>query len=125
MKKDKILYWALTLAISGFMLFAAWYAESHYIEFTQRLGFPEYFRIELTIAKIIGAIVLLIPQTPGRVREWVYVGFSICLVSAFIAKLNCGYPISALAEPIFTFALMLAAIYCLHKLESKNNAAVN
>jgi hypothetical protein len=118
MKKNKVIYWLLTGAIASFMLFAAWYAEAHKVEFTQRLGFPEYFRTELTIAKIIGAIVLLIPQTPPRIREWVYVGFSICLISAFIAKYNTGYPVSGLMEPLFTFILMLAAIFYLNKLNT-------
>jgi hypothetical protein len=51
----------------------------------------------------------------------VYVGFSICLISAFIAKLNSGYPVSALLEPVFTFALMLVAIYYLNKLTQTKN----
>lgn len=118
MKNNKVIYWLLTGAIASFMLFAAWYAEAHKVEFTQRLGFPEYFRIELTTAKIIGAIVILIPQTSPRVREWVYVGFSICLISAFIAKYNTGYPISGLVEPLFTFILMLVAIFYLNKLNA-------
>lgn len=123
-EKNKIIYWLLTGAISSFMIFAAWYAEAHKIEFTQRLGFPDYFRIELTIAKIIGAIVLLFPQVPVRIKEWIYVGFSICLVSAFIAKLNTGYPFSALLEPVITFGLMLAAIYYLSKIKKVNKRGI-
>jgi hypothetical protein len=124
MKKNKTIYWILTIAISSFMLFSAWYSGTHVTEFTQRLGFPNYFRIELTIAKIIGAVVLLFPQIPLRFREWIYVGFSICLVSAFIAKLNSGYPASALIEPLFTFGLMIAAVLYLNKL-AKIKARVN
>jgi hypothetical protein len=116
MKKNTTIYWLLTGAISAFILFSAWYSGTHKEEFDHRLGFPEYFRIELTVAKIIGAIVLLIPQTPPRVRQWVYVNFGVCLISAFIAKWNSGYPVSALAEPVFTFTLMLIAIYYLDKL---------
>ena len=116
MKKDKTIYWVLTAAISSFMLFSAWYSGTHEVEFTQRLGFPNYFRIELTVAKIIGAIVLLFPQVPVRMKEWIYVAFSICLVSAFIAKLNSGYPAMSLIEPMFTFALMLASVFYLNKL---------
>lgn len=116
MKKDKITYRVLTLAISFFMLFSAWYSGTHKVEFTRRLGFPNYFRIELTLAKIAGAIVLLFPQVSQRIKEWIYAGFSICLVSAFIAKFNCGYPVSALMEPVFTFGLMLAAIFYLNKI---------
>jgi hypothetical protein len=119
MKNKRIIYWLLTGAMSFFMLFAAWYAETHEIEFTQRLGFPEYFRIELSVAKIIGAIVLLIPQIPQRVREWVYLGFSICLISAFIAKCYSGYTIPEIAQPGFAFISFLLLIYGLNKVNRK------
>lgn len=119
MKKHTVIYWLLTTGISSFMLFSAWYSGTHKEVFIHRLGFPEYFRIELTIAKVIGAIVLLIPQSPLRVREWVYVSFSICLISAFIAKFNSGYPFSELLEPLFTFVLMIIAVLYLNKLELK------
>jgi len=68
MKNNKTTYWLITGVICAFMLFSAWYSGTHKIEFTQRLGFPDYFRIELTAAKILGVIVLLIPQVskPGK-----------------------------------------------------------
>ena len=31
---------------------------------------------------------------PQRIREWVYAGFGINLISAFIAKLNSGYSLA-------------------------------
>jgi len=33
------------------------------------LGFPDYFRIELAFAKTIGALVLIIPKIPIRIKE--------------------------------------------------------
>lgn len=116
MKKNKRNYWILTGAISAFMLFSAYYTGTHKTEFDQRLGFPDYFRIELTTAKIIGAVLLLIPRVTIRIREWIYVGFGICLISAIIAKVNSDYPVSSILEPMFTFALMLAAAFCLNKM---------
>jgi len=121
MKKNKAIYWVLTGAISSFILFSAYYSGTHEMEFTTRLGFPNYFRIELTIAKIIGAILLLIPQIPIRIREWIYVGFGICLISAVIAKINTGYPVSAIVEPIFTFLLMVGSAFYLAKLHKTGN----
>jgi len=54
------------------------------------LGFPAYFRIELSWAKLAGLAVLLVPMVPTRLKEWAYAGFAITLVSALIAHLAVG-----------------------------------
>jgi hypothetical protein len=54
------------------------------------LGFPAYFRIELSWAKLAGVAALLIPMVPMRLKEWAYAGFAITLVSALIAHLAVG-----------------------------------
>lgn len=115
MKKSKAIYWIITGLISSFMLFSAYYCGTHKEEFIHRLGFPDYFRYELNTAKIIGAVLLLIPRVPLRIKEWVYVGFSICLISAFIAKLNSGYSFSQTLEPLSVFILMVFLIRYLNK----------
>lgn len=53
------------------------------------LGFPGYFRVELSWAKFLGVVLLLAP-VPPRLKEWAYAGFAITLVSAFIAHLAVG-----------------------------------
>ncbi len=53
------------------------------------LGFPSYFRIELSWAKLIGVALLLLP-VPSRLKEWAYAGFAIDLGSALIAHLAVG-----------------------------------
>ena len=53
------------------------------------LGFPDYFRLELTWAKLVGAAVLLAP-VPPRMKEWAYAGFAITLVSAVFAHISVG-----------------------------------
>ena len=53
------------------------------------LGFPGYFRVELSWAKLIGVILLIAP-VPNRVKEWVYAGFAIDIASALIAHLSVG-----------------------------------
>ena len=45
------------------------------------LGFPAYFRVELSWAKLL-AVVLLLAPVPARLREWAYAGFGIDLGSA-------------------------------------------
>lgn len=53
------------------------------------LGFPGWFRVELSLAKIVGVLLLLAP-VPARLREWAYAGFAIDLGSAVVAHLTAG-----------------------------------
>jgi hypothetical protein len=53
------------------------------------LGFPDYFRVELSWAKLVGIVLLLAP-VPARLKEWAYAGFAITLASALIAHLSVG-----------------------------------
>ena len=53
------------------------------------LGFPDYFRIELSWAKLLGVVLLLAP-VPARLKEWGYAGFAIDLASALIAHFSVG-----------------------------------
>ena len=53
------------------------------------LGFPDYFRVELAWAKLLGVVLLLAP-VPARLKEWAYAGFAITLGSALIAHLSVG-----------------------------------
>ena len=53
------------------------------------LGFPAYFRVELSWAKLLGVVLLLAP-VPARLKEWAYAGFAITLGSALIAHFAMG-----------------------------------
>jgi DoxX-like family len=53
------------------------------------LGFPDYFRVELAWAKLLGVVLLLAP-VPAWLKEWAYAGFAITLGSALIAHLSVG-----------------------------------
>jgi hypothetical protein len=53
------------------------------------LGFPDYFRVQLAWAKLLGVVLLLAP-VPARLKEWAYAGFAITLGSALIAHLSVG-----------------------------------
>src|SRR5204863_590779 len=53
------------------------------------LGFPAYFRVELSYAKLLGMVLLLAP-VPSRLKEWTYAGFAFDLGSALIAHFAVG-----------------------------------
>jgi hypothetical protein len=90
-KTTLYLYWIFTILFClqmGFTTYAQLRLPQVAQEFT-RLGFPGYFRIELSWAKILGIIVLLAPAPP-RLKEWAYAGFAITLASALIAHFALG-----------------------------------
>jgi hypothetical protein len=90
-KAKTILYWIVTALFCLQISFTA-YAQLRLPEvaaaFTH-LGFPAYFRVELSWAKLLGVVLLLVP-VPARLKEWAYAGFAITLVSALIAHISMG-----------------------------------
>ena len=92
-KQSRTLYRVAKGYLIIFILFSAWFSYTHAADL-KKLGFPDYFRIELVIAKIIGAITLLLPFSSVRVKDWVYTGFLVAMVSALIAHICSGDPLS-------------------------------
>jgi uncharacterized membrane protein len=74
----------------------------------ERLGFPDYFRIELGVAKLIGAVALLVPL-PRFLKEWTYFGFILSFVSAFIAHATVGDPIGDILPPVVALAILVVS----------------
>lgn len=58
-------------------------------EMFTHLGFPDYFRVELSWVKVLGVAALLAP-VPAVLKEWAYAGFAITLGSALIAHFALG-----------------------------------
>ena len=114
MKKKKIIYWTATGITGAMMLFSAFgYLTSEEMKAAfVHLGFPNYFRIELAIAKIIGAVILLTPFNNKEIKDMAYVGFAITFISAFIAHESSGDPILVAILPlIFLSILVVSFIY--------------
>src|SRR5215471_18982909 len=84
-------FWAITALFCLQIAFTA-YAQLRLPQVAEaftHLGFPGYFRVELSWAKFLGVGLLLAP-VPARLKEWAYAGFAITLVSALIAHLAVG-----------------------------------
>ena len=103
------LYWAAKSFIIFFILFSAYYSYAHAGDL-RKLGFPDYFRIELVVAKIAGALVLIIPSSTLRMREWVYAGFMITMVSALTAHICSGDPAGKIIFVCLDLALVFICI---------------
>jgi hypothetical protein len=86
------------------------------------LGFPDYFRIELTLAKLAGLVALLVPTVPARLKEWAYAGFAITLVSALIAHLAVGDPPAAWSWSVGTGVLWGASYFFWRRLQAPRSS---
>ena len=90
-KAITIIYWIVTAIFCLQMGFTA-YAQLRLPQVAEaftHLGFPAYFRVELSWAKLLGVALLLAP-VPARLKEWAYAGFAITLASALIAHFAVG-----------------------------------
>lgn len=91
------------------------------------LGFPPYFKVELTIAKILGVLALTVPGVPFKVREFAYAGFAITLVSAAIAHFGRGdaRDFSALyvVDPLVFFVLLAVFYFYFAKSHARRASA--
>lgn len=124
MKATKITYWATTGLISAMMLMSgAMYITAPEIkEGFHHLGFPDYFRVELAIAKLLGAAALILPFVKGRAKEWVYAGFAITFVSAMIAHISSGDPAGKVMGPVIAMVLLGVSYMMYHKMHKSTNA---
>ena len=99
MKKNRIIFWAATIFI--FLMEAIMpmtsllFVPGSYNLGTKPLGYPDYFAVCLSICKFLGALAILLPQTPARLREWAYAGLTynlfFAIISHIIVDKNPGY----------------------------------
>lgn len=87
MKSIKITYWITTTIIVLFEgVGPALTSNSEIaVEGIRHLQYPDYFRVMLTVFKVAGAIVLIVPFFKGRYKEWAYAGFGVTFISAAVS----------------------------------------
>lgn len=117
MKALKITYWITTGLVVVGMLFSVYnyfFNPALKTAFVH-LGFPDWFRVELGTAKLLGALALGIPVIPQRVKEWAYAGFFINFFSAFLSHFEIGDPAFNQLAPLLLLALLIASYLTFHK----------
>jgi|SRR5689334_1053915 len=105
-KATTIAFWSVTALFCLQIGFTA-YAQLSLPQVAQafaHLGFPDYFRVGLSWAKLVGIVLLLAP-VPARLKEWVYAGFAFDLGWAVIAHLAVKDGVQAWIWPAGTGVL--------------------
>ena len=112
--RDKTIYWLTTGAVCAVMAFSA-------VNFNLKeplgpmkgafvhLRYPDYFRIELTVAKVLGLLAFLVPGVPFKAKEFAYFGFGITLISASIAHFSVGDPALFVIDPLLFLAALIVS----------------
>lgn len=134
MKTTKTTYWISTVLI--FLLEGVMPALTSNSELAKQgishLGYPAYFGVMLTVFKVIGAIVLILPAIKGRFKEWAYAGFGIDFICAAVSHWVVDGFGGQVIFPLVAFAILAVSYVAYHKMSSrvespnyKQNFAVN
>lgn len=118
MKSVRITYWVTTIIIFLFdSVLPAFTSNTQVaIDGIRHLGFPDYFRYELTVFKVIGGILLVVPAIPARFKEWAYAGFGISFISAAVANAAVTGFNGLAIFPLIVLAILIVSYICYHKL---------
>ena len=101
--RRNIAYWGATGLVAIVPLLAAFAyltAAPQAIENFRHVGYPQQLRVLLGIAKLAGAIVLLLPRLP-TLKEWAYAGFTFMWIAATVAHYLAG------DKPLFLLPMAL------------------
>jgi hypothetical protein len=101
-----IAYWGATGLVTIVPLLAAFTYLTNSpqaVENFQHVGYPQQLRVLLGIAKLAGAIVLLLPRLP-MLKEWAYAGFTFMWIAATVAHYLAG------DKPLFLLPVALIAV---------------
>jgi hypothetical protein len=124
MKRRKLIYWISTGLVCGVMIFSVLsftlfdytlYPEGAF----EHLHLPYYFKIELTTAKILGILTLLLPGIPPKLKEFAYFGFGITLLSASIAHFATGDGILYIIDPLIFLGILVVSYTFYNKLRTE------
>ncbi len=83
----KVAYWVSTgllAALSAFAGLTYLSGSPQAVQGFAHVGYPQQLRNILGIAKLLGAIILVVPGL-ARLKEWAYAGFTFAWISAFVA----------------------------------------
>jgi hypothetical protein len=125
MKKTKIIYWIVTGLFAAFMLFTAipdLINDPEAIKFMTALGYPLYFLPFIGVAKVLGAIAIVVPGFP-RIKEWAYAGLVYDLIGAmFSVASTMGF---AASLPLLVFIAFAFCSYFLYHKKLKETTLTN
>ena len=125
MKKTRIIFWVATTII--FLMEGVMPALTSQSEMAKEgirhLGYPEYFGTILTVFKVAGALILMIPQIPSRIKEWAYAGFGFDFIFAFLSLWAVDGLNGMTFFPLIFLAILVVSYVYYHKKQAETALA--
>jgi hypothetical protein len=122
MKKNKIAYWITTSLI--FLMEGVMPALTSQTKLAKEgishLGYPEYFGNALVVFKVLGALILIIPKLPRKLKELAYAGFTFNFLFASISHGTVDGVNFQTFFPFIILAILAASYYNYTKLNTNN-----
>ena len=122
MKKTNIIYWSTTGLIFLFegVLPALTSQTEMAKEGISHLGYPAYFGVMIAVFKVAGALALIVPQVPKRIKEWAYAGFTFDFIAASVSHTAVdGFGGQAIFPLVVLGILAVSYIYYYKKIGEK------
>lgn len=118
MKKDRIIFWITTTLI--FLFEGVLPALTSQTELAKQgiahLGYPEYFGNALVVFKVLGTLILMIPQVPKWLKEWAYAGFVFDFLFASISHFAVDGVNFQSFFPLIVLGILLLSYRSYHRL---------
>ena len=112
-----MIYWICTGLVATFLTLSAlsylWHQPT--MQGIRDLGFPDFFRIQLAVLKLLAIPALIMPGLPAPVREWAYAGVALFLLTAMVAHYAHGDPIALNLLNLVLMALLVVSYLHLPK----------
>lgn len=84
------------------------------------LGYPAYFGVMIAVFKVAGALALIVPQVPKRIKEWAYAGFTFDFIAASVSHTAVdGFGGQAIFPLVVLGILAVSYIYYYKKIGEK------
>jgi uncharacterized membrane protein YphA (DoxX/SURF4 family) len=117
MKKTNVFYWIITGLFAAFMLMSGFFdaiSAPDALKVFKDLQLPAYLSPFLGVAKLLGAIAILIPGLP-RIKEWAYAGLFFDLLGATYCSIGSGHPLSQATFMLLPFAFLFTSYALYHR----------
>ncbi len=118
-KRINIAYWIVTGLISAFMIFSSIgniMVNQESIAFVHDgLGYPVYFIPWIGWAKVLGALAIVLPMVPARVKEWACFGLFMDLATATCSFIATHAPVQGWIFMLLFIAVLALSYFLYHR----------
>ncbi|MCB0517539.1 MAG: DoxX family protein [Lewinellaceae bacterium] len=119
MINQKIFFWIATAIIffwCGVMTVVFFGSEEQKMAM-EHYGYPPYFGTMLNVFSIIGAVALVLPAVPARLKEWAYFGFALNFIGASVSNWAVDGFSFQVIFPLLFFVPLGISYFLFHKME--------